>query len=150
MLVVTGYQGEAVAAALADQPLRIVDNPDWAAGQSGSVRTAVAALPPDVDAVLFLLADQPDVAASTIDALVEAHRRSLAPVVAPIYHGGKRGNPVLFDRATFAELAALTGDAGGRALLDSYGDRVQFVPIDQPQPQGIETWDDYHSALRAG
>ena len=143
VLVVTGYQGEAVAAALAGQPLRIVENPDWAAGQSSSVHAAVAALPPEVSAVVFLLADQPSIATSTIDALVEAHRRSLAPVVAPLYHGSRRGNPVLFDRATFADLAALTGDAGGRALLDSYGDRVQLVPIDQPQPQGIETWDDY-------
>lgn len=141
--VVTGYQGDAVAASLAGQPLRVVHNPDWAAGQSSSVRAAVEALPPEISAAVFLLADQPSVAASTIDALVEAHRRSLAPVVAPIYYGGRRGNPVLFDRATFADLTALMGDAGGRALLDSYGNRVQLVPIDQPQPQGIETWDDY-------
>ena len=142
VLVVTGYQSDAVAASLADKPLRVVHNPDWAAGQSGSVRAAVEALPPEVNAAVFLLADQPSVATSTIDALVDAHRRSLAPVVAPVYHGGQRGNPVLFDRATFADLATLTGDAGGRSLLDSYGDRVQLVAIDQPQPQGIETWDD--------
>ena len=78
---------------------------------------------------------------------MEAHQRSLAPVVAPLYRGGRRGNPVLFDRAAFAKLAALTGDVGGRALLDSYGDRVQHIPIDQPQPQGIETWDDYRQTM---
>ena len=143
VLVVTGYQAERIAAALAGRPVRVVHNPAWVEGQSSSVRAAMEALSPDVGAALFLLSDQPAVSAATIDALVTAHRRSLAPVVAPLYRGGQRGNPVLFDRATFAELAALTGDAGGRTLLESYGDRVQYVPIDQPQPQGIETWEDY-------
>lgn len=147
VLVVTGYQGERVAAALAGKPLRIVVNPDWAAGQSSSVRAALHGLLPDVEAVVFLLADQPTVTTETIDALVDAHRRSLAPITAPLYRGGQRGNPMLFDRATFAELAALTGDAGGRRLLDRYGNRVQYVSIDQPQPPGVETWGDYHQLI---
>jgi molybdenum cofactor cytidylyltransferase len=32
--------------------------------------------------------------------------------------GGRRGHPVLFARALFAELAAVTGDTGARNLLD--------------------------------
>ncbi|MEZ4769871.1 MAG: selenium cofactor biosynthesis protein YqeC [Caldilineales bacterium] len=143
VLVVTGYQADRVAAALAGRPVRIVHNPSWAEGQSSSVRAAVEALSPDIGAVLFLLADQPTVTGGAVDAVAAAHRRTLAPIVAPIYRGGRRGNPVLFDRDTFDELASLTGDAGGRTLFQAYGDRVQDVPIDQPQPQGVETWEDY-------
>ena len=147
VLVVTGYRRDDIAAAVAGKPVQIVANPAWASGQSGSVRAAVDSLAPEMTAAVFLLADQPTVVTDTIDSLVEVHQRSLAPVVAPLYRGGRRGNPVLFDRAAFAKLAALTGDVGGRALLDSYGDRVQHIPIDQPQPQGIETWDDYRQTM---
>jgi molybdenum cofactor cytidylyltransferase len=39
---------------------------------------------------------------------------------------GQRANPVLFDRATFPVLQALTGDVGGRAIFS----RVPPVYID--------------------
>ncbi len=145
VLVVTGYQADAVAAALANRPARCVFNPQWQSGQSSSVQAALAALAPDTAAVVFLLADQPDVTAEAIDALVQAHRRSLAPIVAPIYADGQRGNPVLFDCSTFVELRTLRGDAGGRSLIAHYGAAVQKMPIDQPRPMGIETWEDYQA-----
>ena len=61
----------------------------------------------------------------------------------PEYQGGQRGNPVLFDRRTFPELLALQGDTGGRPVIDRYGLAVHVVPIDLPQPQGIETMEEY-------
>lgn len=149
VMVVTGYQGQALAAALAGRPVTIVDNPAWQTGQSSSLHAALAAMPPDGAAAVFLLADQPDVTPTTVDALVEAHRRSLAPIVAPVYREGQRGNPVLFDRSTFPDLRALTGDVGGRLLIDRYPDAVQLVAIDQPQPRGIETWEDYRRRTAA-
>jgi molybdenum cofactor cytidylyltransferase len=92
---------------------------------------------------VFLLADQPGVRSETIDRLVEAYRRTLAPIVVPVYQGGQRGNPALFDRSVFPELLALQGDTGGRPVIERYGSGVQLVPIDLPQPQGIETMEEY-------
>ena len=54
-----------------------------------------------------------------IDALIERHATTLAPVVWPEY-GGQRGNPVLFDRVTFLELKNLRGDVGGKPVLVRY------------------------------
>ena len=107
------------------------------------MRAGVHALPSEVSAVMFLLADQPAVRSETIDLLVEAYRRTFAPIVVPEYQGGQRGNPVLFDRRTFAELLALQGDTGGRPVIDRYGLAVHVVSIDLPQPQGIETMEEY-------
>ncbi len=143
VLVVTGYRAEDVAAVLADRPVTVVTNPDWLAGQSSSVRAAVHGLSSEVSAAVFLLADQPGVRSETVDLLVQAHRRSPAPIVVPEYKGGQRGNPVLFDRSVFPELMALQGDTGGRHVIDRYGSAVLVVPIDEPQPQGIETMAEY-------
>ncbi len=143
LFVVSGYRAEDIAEALVDRPVTLVPNPDWLAGQSSSVRAGVHALPSEVSAVMFLLADQPAVRSETIDLLVEAYRRTFAPIIVPEYQGGQRGNPVLFDRRTFAELLALQGDTGGRPVIDRYGLAVHVVSIDLPQPQGIETMEEY-------
>lgn len=144
--VVVGHEANKVGQAIGDRQVHVVINRDWDAGQSSSVqaglRRAQASMP-TLSAVVFLLSDQPDVSAKTIDSLVEAHRRTQAPIVAPVYRGGVRGNPVLFDHRVFDDLCALEGDVGGRPLLERYRDTVQYVIIDLPQPRGIETWEDY-------
>jgi molybdenum cofactor cytidylyltransferase len=143
VIVVTGHRASEVQAALAGRPVRAVYNPDWQAGQSSSVVAGVRALGPDVGAAVFVLADQPDIECVTVDLLVQRHRRSLAPVVAPSYQGGQRGNPVLFDRRTFPDLLDLKGDTGGRPVIQRYDREVQLIAIDAPLPQGIETMEDY-------
>lgn len=148
--VTVGAEGDRVRAALAGANVQIVPVPDWAEGQSRSVRAGLEALRPgNPGAVLFLLADQPGVSPALLSALIQRHRETLAPVVAP-RHRGRRGNPVLFDRAVFGELAALSGDVGGRPVLQAHRDEVAWV--DWPTPeilQDIDTAGDYR-ALTVG
>jgi molybdenum cofactor cytidylyltransferase len=115
------------------RPLSVVVNPNWAAGQSTSVRAGLAALPQNVGAVIFNLADQPGITPAVMNALIERHAATLAPVVWPEYQG-QRGNPVLFDRATFPKLHELTGDVGGRPVLTAYAraNQVERVAVDEP------------------
>jgi molybdenum cofactor cytidylyltransferase len=90
-----------------------------------------------VEAAIFLLADMPRVSASTIRRLLETHGASLPAIVAPVA-GGRRGNPVLFDRRLFPALHALSGDQGGRSLLERWPwqaievDPREFVEVDRP------------------
>lgn len=155
VLVVVGHEAERVAAAVAHLPATIVANPAYAEGQSTSLRAGVGALlaqaspaSPGANAALFLLADQPGVTPATIAVLQEAHRSSLAPIVMPRYHG-QRGNPVLFDRALWPELLAVTGDSGGRAVFNAHREAIVAVDFDTPEVvQDIDTVDEYE-ALRA-
>jgi len=98
----------------------------------------------ELSAALFLLADQPGVSPDLLSALIQRHRETLAPVVAP-RHAGRRGNPVLFDRVAFPEFAALRGDVGARPILQAHWDEIAWV--DWPSPeilQDIDTAADYH------
>jgi molybdenum cofactor cytidylyltransferase len=142
VIVVVGCEGERVAAAVSDRPVRVVVNEAWAEGQSSSVRVGLAALPTGVSAALFLLGDQPEVTPEVIEALVQRHRQTLAPIVVPSYRG-QRGNPVLFDRAAFAELGQLRGDVGGRVLIERFQQSVERVAFDAPPPFDIDTPEDY-------
>ncbi len=146
VVVVLGCQADACRAALGDRPVQIVVNPDWAQGQSSSVRAGLVALPPNVGAALFPLADQPGVTSTVIDALIQRHRATLAPVVWP-EHEGRRGNPVLFDRVAFLQLMQLTGDTGGRPVLHAHARHAERVTVSAPGVLfDIDTPDDYAKA----
>jgi molybdenum cofactor cytidylyltransferase len=142
IVVVLGADAKAVGAALTGLPVRTVTNPGYAAGMSTSLRVGLDALPAQTDAALVALADQPGVSAAIVDRLVERYRSSRAPIVAPLYRGGVRGNPVLFDRAVFDELRAVTGDEGGRPVIARDAGRVALVPFDVEMPGDVDRPED--------
>lgn len=145
LIVVTGAASEAVGNALQDLPLQLVHNPGWAQGQSSSLRAGVAALPAACGCVTFLLADQPQIPAVLLRALVELHAATLAPLIAP-QAGGRRANPALFDRAVFPDLLALEGDQGGRALFSRYP--AAWIPwLDDSILLDVDTPEEYERLL---
>jgi molybdenum cofactor cytidylyltransferase len=145
LIVVSGAYTPQISQALGGLPVDIIHNPGWQEGQSTSVRLGVQRLPSEAGSVIFFLADQPFVTQSLVQALVEAHAGSLAPIVAPMVDG-RRSNPVLFDRCTWADFASLTGDAGGRALFARYP--ATWVPWHDPRLlMDIDTPEDYQRLL---
>jgi molybdenum cofactor cytidylyltransferase len=125
--VVTGADAEAVAAAARafDPRVRIVHAADHAEGMGASLRTGIASLPADAAGAFVFLGDMPRVPVSVLPKLAEALAAG-APAAAPVF-AGRRGNPVLIGRALFADLLALTGDAGARSVLQALGDRVALL-----------------------
>ena len=131
--MIVGREADAIQKALSHYPVQFVENKDLEGGQSGSVQLGLEAIQDQVDAVIFLLADMPLVTSDLIQALVKEHRHNLGPVIAP-FAEGRRGNPVLFDRATFDALREVKGDQGGRALFSSY-------PVVQVEWEGSALFD---------
>jgi molybdenum cofactor cytidylyltransferase len=136
VMLVTGADAEDVAAAargLADRRgqggrLNLVFARRHAEGLSASLRAGLAALPNDASGVLVFLGDMPvippDVPVRLAAALAEG-----AIAAAPVRRG-QRGNPVALSRALFAQIEALSGDRGARAVLDGLGKRLVLVEIE--------------------
>lgn len=142
LVVVTGFQAEQIAAALHGLPLTLTHAPDFADGLSASLRTGLRACPPDCAGAMILLADMPDVSVADLRALAEGWRQAPPPAVAVTARDGRRGNPVLWDRAYFPELSAVDGDTGGREVLQRHAAHVWkverpgnaiFTDIDTPE-----------------
>ena len=150
VILVVGHEAEKVRTAVADLPVSVVFNPDAAAGQSTSVRAGLTALSPDFRAAVFILGDQPGVDPDVIDTLIIAWRESGAPVVVPRY-GDRMGNPVLFDRRVFPELAALEGDTGARPVVRAYDDsgELHVASVAGPAPPDVDTEADYAALIAA-
>lgn len=140
LVVVTGADHEQIELVLADFPLTLVHNENWAAGQSTSMCSGLAALPEGIDSALFLLSDQPQIPPILIHQLIETYSENRNPITAPIA-GGQRGNPVLFARETFAALSAVAGDKGGRAIFSKFD--VDWLPwVDDRILMDVDTEED--------
>ena len=142
VVVVVGSDARAVGASLAGLPVRVVVNTAYKDGMSTSLRAGLEALSPGCSAALVALADQPYVDASIVDRLLGRYRESRAAIVAPLYRGGVRGNPVLFDASVFPELRAVTGDEGGRSVIARDPARVVLVEIDVDMPGDVDRPED--------
>ncbi|EMA18335.1 nucleotidyltransferase family protein [Haloarcula amylolytica] len=131
LVAVLGYEGVAVAEALEGLSVSLRHNDDYATGQSASVRHGGDyAQESGWDAALFLLGDMPFVRPETIEVLIEAYRTGTATVVVP-EHEGTRGNPVLFDGCHFDSLASVSGDRGGRDIIETT-ERTAFIEVEDP------------------
>jgi molybdenum cofactor cytidylyltransferase len=109
--------------------LKVVLNPHANEGISSSVRVAMDGISAKSEAVVIGLADKPFLSVSTIEALVEAYRRSPSEIVVPVFRG-KRGNPILFRRNLFRQLGTLNGDVGAKVLVESKKYSVEEVPVE--------------------
>jgi CTP:molybdopterin cytidylyltransferase MocA len=97
--------------------------PDWADGQSASLRCGLAAVR-EADAVLVVLGDQPGITPAAIDAVAAAGGDEDA--VRATYDGVP-SHPVLLRAPLLARTGELGGDSGFRDLLSAA--RVREVEV---------------------
>jgi CTP:molybdopterin cytidylyltransferase MocA len=83
-------------------PTGIVQCVDWRRGPGASLRCGLAALGPDVDAAVVVLADGPKLAPEAVERVL-AEWRSTGGVVAASYDG-RRGHPLVLGRADWTEI----------------------------------------------
>jgi len=130
VIVVTGHQRERVEEALQGLPVEFVHNPAFADGLGTSLKTGIASLPAQSDGVIVCLGDMPQVDAPMIDQLVGALAPDKGALIVVPTIGGQRGNPVVWSRRLFDDLARLEGDVGARHLIGLHADAAVEVPVD--------------------
>ncbi|CAA9458837.1 MAG: Molybdenum cofactor cytidylyltransferase [uncultured Rubrobacteraceae bacterium] len=141
-IVVVGAGAEGIREACKAFEVRVVENPEWAAGQSTSVRAGILACGPEARAVVVLLGDQPFVGKEAIKKLIAAFEGGARVAVAT--YGGRRRNPVLFAREAWPLLVEeLSGDEGARSVLRRHPGIVVEVPCDGvAEPTDVDTRED--------
>lgn len=99
------------------------------------------------DGALILLGDQPLITPALLNQLIEMKYTTGKRIVAPFYNG-KRGNPVLFDANLFPELLTITGDEGGRSVIEKHRAEVGMLDLDASQTcYDVDTWEAYQYVL---
>ena len=130
IVAVLGNQGDAVDTALGKLPVERVRNPEFADGLSTSLKHGIAALPPDLDGTLVCLGDMPLISGRHLDRLIAAFNPLEGRAIVVPTRRGKRGNPVLWSKKFFPEMAALAGDVGAKHLIGEHAEVVAEVEMD--------------------
>ena len=141
VVVVCGAHREVIESHISDLSVARVFNRDWSSGMGSSIARGIAALSDVSEAAIILLADQALIGAKDFCALIAAHARAPDRIIAARY-AGVLGPPCVFPRAYFAELAALRGTQGARALLDLHAAAVDALPMPCAATD-IDTIEDY-------
>jgi molybdenum cofactor cytidylyltransferase len=71
----------------------------------------------------------PRVGAAVLDRLIAAFNPLEGRAICVPTWNGKRGNPVLWDKRFFAEMADLAGDVGAKHLIGEHADLVAEVAM---------------------
>ena len=163
IIVVLGHQSDQVRSQIKHYTIHhditLVENTHYLQGMSTSLRIGIQTILTNgyrkgtlsyrVDSALIMLGDQPLITPRVIDTLITAYRTAGTPIVAPLYNG-KRGSPVLFDKNLFAELIEVTGDEGGRTVLERHRQEVELIEVgDALANYDVDTWEAYQQVLEA-
>ncbi|WP_432408730.1 molybdenum cofactor cytidylyltransferase [Wukongibacter sp. M2B1] len=123
--------------------VKVIYNDSAELGQSQSMKLGVRYSPPETEAFMFFVGDQPFLNAVTINRLIEAFKEGKYPIVVPKYNG-KRGNPVIFSSELKGELLNIEGDKGGRSIIREKPSDVKIVNFsDETIGKDIDTWEEY-------
>lgn len=133
VFIVTGEAQQKIETVLTGLDIRVLHNPDPAAGLSQSLKIGLDAVGDDADGAIILLADMPYVTAKIINKLLDAFDTAPAGTKAVIpVHAGRRGNPVLLGKDIFEAVREIGNDRGARSVLEALDQGILELPIDDP------------------
>lgn len=118
----------------------IIINKKSALGISESIKTGLKETA-ECDACMFFTGDQPALSHNTIKKLLEKAEKQ--KIIIPKYQG-KNGMPTVFGSDFFDDLLGLEGDAGGKQIMNSHKESIEYVEINDPfEGFDIDTKEDY-------
>ena len=146
IVLVLGHEHELISAGLSLSRTRVVINPDFANGQSTSIKQGVATVGPEATGAVVMLGDQPTISSEVIDRLIAEFEATGSDVVQPIY-GDEISHPVLLARSLFPEIMLIDGDEGARKVVAEHKANRRLVPISGTAPPDVDDADDYQRLL---
>jgi len=129
VIVVLGYRAEELITKIGRNPLKIAVNPHYQQGMSTSIIAGLNLIDNNAKAVMIALADQPGISSKTIDKLIDEFQLHNKGIIIPTYQGN-RGHPVIFSIKYKSALLKLTGDVGGRGIIEKHRDDILEIPVD--------------------
>ena len=123
--LIVGASLDRVLAAVDTRRCAVYVNHQWAAGIATSIRAVLPWHSSDA-ACILLVADQPDVTAADLDALINGHEAERDAIVC-LRRDEVWGSPLLFPCRDFGSLMALEGDRGAKSYAQTQRSRLLFV-----------------------
>lgn len=140
-ICVLGANAAIIQKVIKKEAISITTNDNWAEGLGSSIAHSVNFVEkqfPEVEGILFTLADQPFVTAKYLNLILE-NTLDAVKICASQYQD-TIGVPVLFPKKYFVDLQKLEGEQGAKKLLTIYQHQVitvspDFINLDIDTPE---------------
>ena len=139
IVVVTQY--ESVKKLTEERGYSCVVNDRPQLGISRSVKLGTVALADKCDGAIYMVADQPWLRRESVSGMLDVFSKNPDCIIS-MSSGGKRGNPCIFPKSYFDELCALSGDKGGRAVIEKHKGSLILYEVPERELADIDTPDD--------
>jgi CTP:molybdopterin cytidylyltransferase MocA len=138
VVVVLGAHAEDVLRSTDLGEATVVINPEWELGPTASLRVGLDLLTRDgdVDAVLVVDGDQPQLDASVVADVVEAHHASRASIMMPKYRYARSG-PMVIARNLWPRAIGLASDATLFSLVKAHPEWTDEIWVDRVPPRRV-------------
>jgi len=153
IITVLGHNAEEMRQKVSDLPVKIVVNPDYKQGQLSSLIAAIRSIESGenhhrVDAILVHLVDHPYINVDLVNLMIDRFYETKQLIVVPRYRG-RRGHPVIFSRALFAELLAAPLDQGAKTVVHAHRDQTLEIDTDDAGVTvDIDTPEEYRKHIK--
>jgi molybdenum cofactor cytidylyltransferase len=144
VLVVTGGARNDVENALVGVPVNIIFNPDFGNGEMmQSLRVGLSALHKEINAVLVVLGDQPQIELDVVKSILSAYKKGHHAIIVPSYQL-RRGHPWLINRAMWNVLFDENEISTMRQFLNQSSKQIHYLDVSTASIlQDLDTPEDY-------
>jgi len=147
--VVLGANAERIKREIADLPIEIAVNENWADGMGSSLKCGLGKLleiEPNLSAVAVTLSDQPLIDSAIINRLIEVFLETQNPIVAADY-AETVGVPAIFASSMFEEILNLSAGGGAKQIIKKYAASIGKISVPEAAFD-VDTQKDYENLLK--
>jgi molybdenum cofactor cytidylyltransferase len=148
--IVLGAKAETIQRSIDLSGMDMVINKDYRKGQLSSLIAGLEKIPPETEAILVCLVDNPFITTTIVDRIIGTFRQTKGAIVVPAFNN-KRGHPALFAKSLFKEIVNAPHQQGARSVVYSNEDKVVEVETSERAVLvHIDTPEDYRSYFGTG
>ncbi len=152
VIVVSGFLHQELVTELETLPVIISHNKNWSEGMGSSIEEGMKAVNQleslgEIEAVLFLLSDQPLITEEHLQKLITQFYIDKRSTIIATGYAETQGVPAIFDKSLFPVLQNLPGNKGAQWLFKTYSEQVSVVPFEGAAID-IDTQEDYDRLLK--
>ena len=144
--IVVVYNHKEILEMCKDRKILAIYNDNSELGQSKAIKLGIENSPQS-EGYVFFTGDQPLIDIETIELLLNEFNNNKSSIIVPNYKG-RRGSPVIFSKYFKEELLNLSGDIGGRVIIEKNPSEIRFINVkDEFALWDIDTKEDYERLL---
>ena len=153
IIAVLGHDADEMRRQIGDLPVTMVVNPNYKRGQLSSLVAAINSIQSSkdsasVDGILVHLVDHPYINPDLVNLMIDRFHETKKLIVVPRYQG-RRGHPVIFSSALFAELLAAPLDQGAKTVVHAHRDEtLEIATEDKGVTIDIDTPEEYRQHVK--